>query len=91
LRERLNPTEAEARIAVKAEAVAVAEAETVAETVAEAEVQSQSDSQRRAGPARPGITLKADADVTQGQLRQLLKQLHGLGIERLQLLSQQPN
>ncbi len=35
-----------------------------------------------------GITLKADAAVTQGQLRQLLEQLRALGVERLQLLSQ---
>lgn len=36
-----------------------------------------------------GVTLKADAAVTQGQLRQLLEQLRALGVERLQLLSQQ--
>ncbi|NEX16500.1 MAG: biopolymer transporter ExbD [Halochromatium sp.] len=36
-----------------------------------------------------GITLKADAAVTQGQLRLLLDQLRALGIERLQLLTQQ--
>lgn len=36
-----------------------------------------------------GITLKADASVTQGQLRQLLEQLRALGVERLQLLTQQ--
>ena len=36
-----------------------------------------------------GITLKADAAVTQGQLRQLLEQLRALGVERLQLLTQQ--
>jgi biopolymer transport protein ExbD len=35
-----------------------------------------------------GVTLKADAAVTQGQLRQLLAQLRALGVERLQLLSQ---
>ncbi|MBK1618951.1 hypothetical protein CKO42_11015 [Lamprobacter modestohalophilus] len=38
---------------------------------------------------RLGITLKADAAVTQGQLRQLLEQLRALGVERLQLLAQQ--
>jgi len=41
---------------------------------------------------RVGITLKADAAVTQGQLRALLDELHSLGVERLRLLSQQmPN
>ncbi|MEA3639390.1 MAG: biopolymer transporter ExbD [Lamprobacter sp.] len=35
-----------------------------------------------------GITLKADAAITHGQLRQLLEQLRALGVERLQLLSQ---
>lgn len=37
-----------------------------------------------------GITLKADAAVTQGQLRALLDQLRTLGVERLHILSQQP-
>ncbi|MBK5930441.1 ExbD/TolR family protein [Halochromatium salexigens] len=36
-----------------------------------------------------GITLKADAAVTQGQLRALLDQLRALGVERLRVLSQQ--
>jgi len=36
-----------------------------------------------------GVTLKADAAVTQGQLRLLLDQLRALGIERLRLLTQQ--
>lgn len=35
-----------------------------------------------------GITLKADAAVTQGQLRALLDQLRALGVERLSVLSQ---
>jgi biopolymer transport protein ExbD len=35
-----------------------------------------------------GITLKADAAVTQGQLRALLEQLRALGVERLHVLSQ---
>ncbi len=38
--------------------------------------------------SRIGITLKADAAVTQGQLRQLLEQLRALGVERLQLFAQ---
>jgi biopolymer transport protein ExbD len=42
-----------------------------------------------AAGAGSGITLKADAAVTQGQLRELLAELHALGIERLRLLSQQ--
>lgn len=37
---------------------------------------------------RVGITLKADAAVTQGQLRALLDELRSLGVERLRLLSQ---
>lgn len=41
------------------------------------------------GKAAPAVTLKADAAVTQAQLRVLLDRLRALGVERVQLLSRQ--
>ena len=80
--------DAEGRIALDGEILPLtALRERLATRIGGADVADASD-----GIARLGITLKADANVTQGQLRKLLEQLNALGIKRLQLLSQQsPN
>jgi biopolymer transport protein ExbD len=70
--------DAAGRVALNAEVVPAAElTERLTEALA---------AQREATPA---ITLKADAAVTQAQLRVLLDRLRALGVERVQLLSRQ--
>ena len=52
--------------------------------------QCQEEQEQEQEPEPPvGIRLKADAAVTQAQLRVLLDRLRALGVERVQLLSRQ--
>ena len=52
-------------------------------------VQEQEQEQEQEPEPPVGIRLKADAAVTQAQLRVLLDRLRALGVERVQLLSRQ--
>lgn len=70
-----------ARLAVVREASAARAASASASA-------SDQDGARNDARSAIGITLKADAAVTQGQLRALLDQLRALGVERLHVLSQ---
>ncbi|WP_462321572.1 ExbD/TolR family protein [Halochromatium sp.] len=77
--------DAEGRVALDGERVPPAQ---LSQRLA-ARMTSMDAAQDGGDASRIGITLKADAAVTQGQLRQLLEQLRALGVERLQLLAQQ--